>query len=750
VLLSLAPLKKLSTEDLCWVLAAAMPVATMPERQVLAAELLERAAPRDSKAGAGEWLLGLRGRRARVEGAALGALAQCFATLPEQAREVALVVGTGRWKACVPAQVAQDERSQVQASLAMLAACAADAELLPWIERAFGSAKPAAARALLMLAERVSGGEGASATALTFGGGLGERRREQHALAMGVARLAMRAAEGQSPAGEVSQALLLALDGPRFAALSRGTWSDELVHELQRTMRTSPHALARARALAWCNVRVLSRACIARLARATSLAEHEAVLCRWHLAMRPARAGALAQVPVRLAGAHGPVSLLRAGLASARATLALPTPAQLRQLPTGARTGACVLAAKMHVQARVREALLEPLLLDESVHVRHVLARSAPQGLLPELAWDSDTRVARSATLLLLAAEDARAEIGSKEKRAAPTATIATLDALERSPHAAVRALVLARQSGAGQQRRLDARAMMLDRGALVASLRAGLVRALETGARSEAPALREEQEQAVLGVLARLRSPTLSSACAAELAALSGHAPAGARARATTLMVLSHVGDARARGAIVARLHDAEDRVRANAVEALALWTRRFGAGHDAQSEARGARGDGAGDGLGEVLGIAGERCDKRTHHRERANAAMLSAIVGAVSVHGLGVQAAMVEAKPSGMREGEGPFSLAMATTLSMLRDERVMQRAAGLWLSWRLASRVQPKASVTIERRVLPELMHEHRALLLAAIEETGEHDDEPTLRARSRSLAAWLRGPAEVHT
>jgi hypothetical protein len=710
-----------------------MPHAQPQERTQLAAWLLERATPREGRGL--PWTV-QRARRTRE--AALGALAQCFAALPEQAAEVALVVGEGRWRACVPREVLQDGRADVQASLAQLAGRAGDAALLPWIEAALPSARPAAARALRVLVEQALAQSKKS-------------KRERDELAMGALRIAMRATQEHGGQPDLTAALLIGLDSQRGARLMQGVVSDDLSHELQRALRTSPLAIARARALAWCHMKLLSRACIVRLSRTASTEEHAMVLERWHLALRPSRQSALAQVPVRLAGAHAPIGVLRAKL-RASPGLALPSPAVLRALSTQGRMGAIVLGARLHVQARVREAMLEPLLTEDQACVRHALARQCPQGLLRELAWDQDARVARSSLLLLLARAEARAEIGPASRKrtassqSASTSELAAADepdaerestdgglatqlaVLARSPHAGVRALAEVQARTLAPQRRQDAYAAMHDPAALAHSLRALLRRGIE--AHPGETDLGSTLERMLLTALARVRSGRLATALEAELAELCGSDVCGTRVRATSIMVLSRSGSLLARRAIASRLHDPDARVRANAIEALGLWVRRF-ASSPHESTAPGSEREPT---RTRVQALARERCTPATAHRERANAALVSA--------------ELVEGKD------DNGLALGLSTALSMLRDDNAMQRAAGLWLSWRLATkltherRLSARAAHLIEPQGSLAPSHESRAMLLAAVEETAEHDDLAPLRTRSASLAQWLRegGPA----
>lgn len=839
-LLSLDAIRKLSARDRAWALAEAILQATLSERLTLAPALLELATPRVSVRWTERGLAGLArfGKEAaksneHVCSDAIGALASCFAALPGQAQEVALVIGAGRWQASVPASVASDERATVRASLAMLAGRSGEASLLGWVQQAFGSAGSAvhAERALCLLAlagharnqRAIMGAMVMDEQELAFA----SQRLPEYVgaarwrLLQDVISIVQREASNRThPASQtLVHAVMLAMDTSLASREVRGVCErgadDAFVRALSRGLRASDAPIARLRALAWCHEGVLARACIARLASARHEQDHEAVLGAWHLALRPGRASALKSVPVRVSAAHGPRKLMSFGKG-----LALPGPLMLKKLTAPARAGLPLLSKVMHVQAKAREAMLEPLLVDPLPRVRHALARHCPEPLLDELVWDSDIRVARTAVLRMLESADALRERRDVSQQ---------LRALQASPHEQIRAIAASQQPSRSIAERKDAKASMLGRDALLASIRA------ELASKGSGESTDDAAERQLRG-LRRARARHVLRECESELLLLStpsgkrsskadAHTPHGAgesKVQATAVMALAWCPTSSAMGAIARCLHDQHERVRANAVEALAQWTRRCAMsgsdgpllapfatlGHSAATttqaklpaalaknsvlpQARAIQAAalpaiapaaapvtapvqwavGYAQLVSQASRVAIEHATTTTHHRERANAALLAAMLphsragdagfgeGGVTEGETGEQRAVE--RPQASSQASKAISLAepkslehnalaISTALSMLRDDRLMQRVAGLWLAWKLCG--QRDAHVMMESRSAgtSTMLDEQRALLAASIEEVAEVDTASEVRTRAASLASWLRAGGSLQT
>jgi hypothetical protein len=814
-------LQRIAPAHRAWALAEAIRAASPAERATLAPWLLELATPRVSQVWMERslaWLSAVvsqwqsrskpttREHVLDVAGsnAAIGALASCFVCLPAQAQEVALVLGAGKWKTCVPSFVQSDDRDNVQASLAQLAGRAGEAQLLAWVERAatIAGASVHAERSLCAMAlaahpkaQRIHIAE------LLAGSGLDAAELAAHAprfpeyvgaarwelLREVIAIIRRLTARTDAPASlALSHAAMIALSTSLAHTELRGaTESDSLVRTLARALRFAESPLARVRALAWCREPSLKRACIARLSTTRSkdqLLDHEALLTHWHLCLHPGRFDALASVPVRVGAAHGP----RKGM-SFGPRLALPGPTLARKLSTPARAGLPLMAKAMHVQAKAREAMLEPLLVDASARVRHALARHCPQPLLQELAWDTDDRVAHTALLRALEANDAM-----REKRE----QLELLGTLSASPHARVRAMSRSQTHALDASTRRDIRTGMLAREELVAQIRVQLAHKQLATETSEQRAQRH-----LLGLQRAKRRGLLSEPLIASDCLLLSLPGVDDRVRATAVMALSWAHSAAAAGAIASSLNDTHERVRANAVEALSLWTRRFARHTDVLStpHASVAITHAAPSVLmQQAREVARSRTSDATHHRERANAAMLAAMAqeelvasnshrdesavkkpdlqplskptsslvsnpaSSQAANPVSKSVSQSDLQPvSAQRALETPASapllasslieprdtnayIALSTTLAMLQDQRAEQRTAGLWLAWKLCS--QRDAAVLMEARGTgaSHLIDERRATLLECVREIAEGDQVQTLRARAEHLAAWLQG------
>jgi HEAT repeat protein len=395
--------------------------------------------------------------------------------------------------------------------------------------------------------------------------------------------------------------------------------------------------------------------------------EWNGVLAEGHLLASPAREEGLRKIAERLprgtAGAHG--------LPIGEDDLARLTPeAQVRL----ARWAACLAEDDV-------AAALEPLLGMESTRARlnalRVLGEAGTpdaSALALDFCFDASPRVARAG--LLRGAIGARAA-GDAELNAGVRGTIA---ALARSEHELVResagafaAMLDPLEESTG---RLEARRMLRGN-------RAGLVRMLQTIVRTGAVGERVRAIRLAgrLGIGSEMELELLS--LIAGSTTVPG--PDAARAASAAVTVLAELRSPAAQHAVHKCLRHPDDRVRANALDAMARVARRGGwitAGQSPLSKA-----------------IVEFKDDP--HHRVRAGAARARLLAQERST-------------------GEGEQGGAGHVVVPLLRDQRAMHRVSGLWLAERVTGDGDTAAT-------LAEMM---------------KHDPVPEIRVRARRAAARM--------
>ena len=397
--------------------------------------------------------------------------------------------------------------------------------------------------------------------------------------------------------------------------------------------------------------------------------------------------------------------------------MAMPAASELATLSPDARVG----AARLAIRAAGREnasALLAPLLADADVLVRHAASLAATPTELADFAFDAHHAIAASAARRWSLA-GLRSAKGSLLLRAVETddGTRRRLTSrLARAPVAAVRHV--ARQDLAAYDWAVDASpaARMAARHMLARDPDGATKRLLEE---LESPDVRRR-----MGAIGVIRALSLHEAFAPRLIAIARestpHLPVptpitnppspieapedasrsagGAidakvdpRLRATAISALSDgamlsASSRDAERVIEECLHDADTRVRANAVEAVAKRVRHSpGASDHALLTLLELKDDGA--------------------HRARANA-----------LRGL-LETAAGEPSVDGVR--------------AMLADERPMHRLAGVWL----AGRVLPGVKPVIASRY---------GELAGVVKRLAEKDEDEHVRRRAVHAAALMAG------
>lgn len=435
-------------------------------------------------------------------------------------------------------------------------------------------------------------------------------------------------------------------------------------------VRSAKHPLVRRRAWEWARIPEMHSACVERLSRAASPSEHEAVLSRWHLSLNPRRG----------------------------ANAAMPTSRELPTLSPDARAGAAKLAPSAVGRDQAR-AVLWPLLGDPDPLVRHAASLAADPAELPDFAFDALGSIAASSarrwslaglrsakgSLLLRAVET---DDGTRRRLAA---------ALARAPTPAVRHV--ARRDLAAYDWAVDPSPA----GRLAA--RHMLARDPDGATRRLIDELDSPDARRRMGAIGVIRALSLHEVFAGRLLAIAREPMTpvnpetpntvdGARLRATAVAAL---GDASmlvsassslAQQAIQDCLHDADARVRANAVEAVARRVRHAPGASDH-----------------ELLTLLELKDDGA--HRARANAlrGLLESAAGEPSIEGVH----------------------------AMLADERPMHRLAGVWL----AGRVLPGVRTVVASRYTD---------LSKAVHALAEKDDDPGVRRRAVHAATLMSAGA----
>jgi hypothetical protein len=308
---------------------------------------------------------------------------------------------------------------------------------------------------------------------------------------------------------------------------------------IRTVLRGTPSPMLRERALRWIVLDPVRSTCVDRLSSADSAHEHEIVLRRASLALRPRRADRLRAVRPGADRAHAP----------------FPDARTLARLSPEARRGMVRFVSLIGLEEQARRGVLEPTLADPDPLVRLWGAHAAHPADLSDYAFDADASVARSAAQRWSTLGVGGPQFGS----GAWTRRTEVAALLARSPHAAVRGL------GMIERERLDPFAGTP--GARVAARRfhqrdpVGFVRAVRD---------RLGDVSRVLDAVMLVRAMGLAARFEMDLVALATTDPDD-RVRATAVAALGSVDSEPARRIVRASLNAPDQRVRSNAVEAVA-----------------------------------------------------------------------------------------------------------------------------------------------------------------------------------
>lgn len=306
---------------------------------------------------------------------------------------------------------------------------------------------------------------------------------------------------------------------------------------LRGVLRGTPSPLLRERALRWIVLDGITSVCVDRLSSADSLTEHELVLSRAHLCLRPSRGSRLRKV--RVAASSGG---------------SLPDAKTLKQLTARSRIGAIRFVHLIGLEETDRRGFLESTLADPEPAVRLAGMHAAHAADLSDYSFDPEPSIACSAATRWSTLGITPPRIGSpiSQKRRSHA------ELLQRSPHAGVRAIANAELD------RLD-----LFRGRAASRVAArnmferdpiGFVRLVRS---------QFTQDARIMPALELIRWLSLSDRFEMDLLDLAAN-DADDRVRATAVALLGESGTDSARRVVHASLKAHDPRVRSNAIESI------------------------------------------------------------------------------------------------------------------------------------------------------------------------------------
>lgn len=453
--------------------------------------------------------------------------------------------------------------------------------------------------------------------------------------ASAVVDAARRFGESHSSRGLLLSALLLTpprLEGPASARQSPlAKWlmeADQPGHSALRTvLRRSPDPRVRLRAMHWMRWAPMSVSATARVGRAVGAEDHEVVLTVSHLVLHPVRAAGLRSAVVSV-----PRRSVR-GVGSWPEECALPHPEVAATLSTAARRGLARFAAVMAGDATTLSVALHHALADPDATVRWTAARTLPIAESADYCFDENPLVARSTMLRRSTVGDRSLVVSEGDAR--------LVRLLTRHPEAAIRRL--AKQEWA----RIDPWDHRLASSRLAARRR---LAANRHGFLGEIQAAMRECERAV-GTIMLVRALGIVREFEANLCAVvrgSSNDADSLRAIAAAVSALGDLDSPAARATLLQCLGHHDDRVRANAVDALA---RRSLAPAEVEPHS--------------LRGTLAEFKDDPSH-RVRANAIL-----------------ALIRGVGRGIGERVASPVVPTRALSAMLDDDRVMHRIAGLWV-------------------------------------------------------------------
>jgi HEAT repeat protein len=324
---------------------------------------------------------------------------------------------------------------------------------------------------------------------------------------------------------------------------------------IRTVLRRTPCPILRERALRWLTIEPISSAGLDRLSTCDSVFEHEIVLEKSHLGIRPKRAAKLQSLHHGMdKNARAIPAMTGAGIGSDHKVL--PEREVYSQLSDDARLGLVRFTSQIAVDDQVKRDLLEPTLADPSARVRLCACATSSMIDLPDFLYDVEPGVARTGALKW-------SSTGQTPPRVSTPAwthrmKIATTNA--RSPHAWLRRISSEERDRLTMIRpcspasRAQARRMYKnDPAGFVRMLRDYLA---DPDTRCDALMLIR-----ILGIARRFELDLISLVQSEE------HDP---RARATAVMALGDVGTNAAGYILSEALRDGDHRIRSNAVESI------------------------------------------------------------------------------------------------------------------------------------------------------------------------------------
>ncbi|MEM7622791.1 MAG: HEAT repeat domain-containing protein [Planctomycetota bacterium] len=340
-----------------------------------------------------------------------------------------------------------------------------------------------------------------------------------------------------------------------------------------RVLRRTRGAGMRLRAWQWLAIEDAARSAIDRVAEGSSRADHE-VLCRnAHLACRPLRAARASLVSVA-------VERHADGRCALKPGAVLPASMTPDAHTAQARRGLVRLLSVFSVPSDVRQAMIAPMSADPDSHVRFSASRLAVGSAASDFVFDRSEPVARSAVLRWSRLDSSRELRFPLRPADRERSRIASL--LSRSPHASLRSIASDERGACSPW----------IAGSLQSAMLARRWRSTDpAGFRKAASERLRSQEIGValgaLGVIARLG---VASGFTSEIIEIAGYDagvfPGSERIAATATGMLHLLRAPAASDAIHAGLFHADDRVRANAVESAGRLGSRAGAARPALIE--------------------------------------------------------------------------------------------------------------------------------------------------------------------
>jgi HEAT repeat protein len=171
---------------------------------------------------------------------------------------------------------------------------------------------------------------------------------------------------------------------------------------LRTVLRRTPCPILREKALRWLPIAPISTAAMDRLSSADSIFEHQIVLTRGYLSMRPRRAAKLGSLRLELKDqAQGNAETKPQRFTDPRQEESGPLPRrdQYHQLDVGSRLGLIRMSSLFKMEESDQRSLLEESLADENPLVRLWAASMSSPIDLPDYMFDPSVAVACSSAL---------------------------------------------------------------------------------------------------------------------------------------------------------------------------------------------------------------------------------------------------------------------------------------------------------------------------------------------------------------